>query len=185
MKYLISTVFLLTISFFLDGCHKKIADNTPTTIQWLSIEEAATANAQKPRKILVDVYTDWCGWCKRMDAQTFQHPEIAKFVNKNYYAVKLNGEGKQTIQYNGKTYNNTSGKAHDLAITLLEGRMGYPSIVFLDEKMQKIQTYPGFQTADKFDLLLNYYSQDRHKKGEDLATFASTFKSKIAVEAPK
>ncbi|HNI44826.1 MAG TPA: hypothetical protein PK230_09015, partial [Chitinophagales bacterium] len=82
-------------------------------------------------------------------------------------------------------YNNTSGKAHDLAIELLQGRMGYPSIVFLDEKMQKIQTYPGFQTADKFDLLLNYYTQDRHKKGEELATFATTFKSKITVEAPK
>ena len=75
-------------------------------VRWLSWDEAAKlAETEKnPKKIFIDVYTDWCGWCKKMDKDTFQNAEVAKYMSKNYYMVKLDGEGKEPIVFRGKTF---------------------------------------------------------------------------------
>ncbi len=41
------------------------------TVRWLSWEEAIELSKEDPRKIVIDVYTEWCGWCKKMDKTTF------------------------------------------------------------------------------------------------------------------
>ena len=56
-------------------------------IKWLTIEQAAERMKKEPRKIVIDVYTDWCGWCKKMDKNTFTDPKVVALVNKDYYAV--------------------------------------------------------------------------------------------------
>ena len=63
-------------------------------VQWMSFEEAVAKNKLEPKKIFVDVYTDWCGWCKKMDAGTFNNPVVAKYLNEKYYNVKLDAEGQ-------------------------------------------------------------------------------------------
>ena len=81
---------------------------TNDKIHWISFDEAIKLNSGYPKKkILIDVYTDWCGWCKKMDAVTFSNPVIASYINEHYWAVKLNAEGYDTIIYNGVTYTNT------------------------------------------------------------------------------
>src|SRR5580700_4172641 len=60
-------------------------------IKWMSLSDADKLNqGPKKKKIFVDIYTDWCGWCKRLDATTYQDPKVVKYVNDNFYAVKLN-----------------------------------------------------------------------------------------------
>jgi thioredoxin-related protein len=78
----------------------------PRQIKWLTIQQAYALAQKTPKKFVVDVYTNWCGWCKVMDRQTFTEPAIVDYVNKNYYAVKLNAEqtnditlGRQTFKY--------------------------------------------------------------------------------------
>src|SRR5687767_5013590 len=89
-------------------------------INWLTLEEAAAKTQQEPRKIFIDVYTDWCGWCRKMDQSTFSDPGIADYVNKNFYAVKLDAESKKPITINGKTYKyNPNYRSHEVAIALL------------------------------------------------------------------
>src|SRR5690606_154337 len=72
---------------------------TAQDIQWMSWEEAVNRSQsdRDPKKLFVDVYTDWCGWCKKMDKDTFQNPEVAKYMQANFYMVKLDGEGKEPI----------------------------------------------------------------------------------------
>ena len=59
-------------------------------VNWLTFEQASALAKTKPKKMLIDVYTDWCGWCKKMDATTFANPKIAAYVNQYFYAVKFN-----------------------------------------------------------------------------------------------
>ena len=95
-KYIFALSFILIASFSFSGFAPKDGK-----INWLSMEEALAMNEKKPRKMLVDVYTNWCGPCKRMNSTTFVHPFIVDYVNDNYYAVKFNAEGIDTIQFKG------------------------------------------------------------------------------------
>ena len=99
------------------------------------------------------MYTDWCGWCKVMDRETFTDEEVIKYINEHFYAVKFNAEQKEPIEYDGKTYNYVaSGRRgiHTLAYSLLQGRASYPSFVFLDEELNHLGVSRGFKKPDAF-----------------------------------
>jgi thioredoxin-related protein len=143
---------------------KKSMVATTDKIEWLTIEEVAEKMKTAPRKVVIDVYTDWCGWCKKMDQSTFNNPEVIAYVNKNYYAVKLNAEGKEPISVMNKTYNyNPEYKVHELAAAFLQGQMSYPSTVYLDEQLRMLTPVPGYLDAPTFSKILKYFGEDNHK----------------------
>ncbi len=181
----IISVILISGSSF--GQQSAPAATTPATgekIKWLDIEEAAALNKKKPKKIFIDMYTDWCGWCKKMDASTFVNPVIVDYMNENFYAVKFNAERKDTVTFNGKNYvnaNPSGGRSsHQLAQELLAGRMSYPSFVFLDENLGKVTTVPGFRKAPEFEAILNYIATNAYKT-KQWEEFNASF-SRTAVE---
>ena len=152
-------------------------------IKWVSMEEAVVLSAKEPRKILVDVYTDWCGWCKKMDLATFQQTDIAKYVKEKYYAVRLNAEQTEVIHINGKEYKYLPGPNgrkgyHELAAELLNGKLSYPTIVFLDENFNMIQPLPGYRGPQELDPILHYFGSDSYKS-IDWDSFLKEFKSTI------
>jgi len=135
-------------------------------IEWLTFEEAVALNQQNPKKIFIDVYTDWCGWCKVMDKNTFSHPTIAKFIKSRYYAVKFNAEQKEDINFRGHTFKYVpQGRRgyHELAATLMNGRMSYPTVVFLDEQMNLITPVPGYQKPKEFFKILSFIGDNKYK----------------------
>ncbi|MGH1435324.1 MAG: thioredoxin family protein [Lewinella sp.] len=121
-------------------------------INWLTWEEAMVAMENNPKKMFIDVYTDWCGWCKRMDANTFTDGDVIDFMNENYYAVKFNAESTPDQQYKGNTLSFQAGAGrrgvHELAVVLLNRRLGYPSFVYLDEQQNSLKISPGYKTPD-------------------------------------
>ena len=156
------------------------ADKTEK-IKWLTWEAAMTKMDAQPRKVMVDVYTDWCGWCKRMDASTFRHPDIVQYVNDNYYAVKLDAEQKLTIKFKGKAYNfvpNGRRGYHELSAELMNGRMSYPTIVYLDEGKSVLQAIPGFKQAKDQDMILKYWGDNAYKEVA-WETFSQGYESPI------
>ncbi|HNL38131.1 MAG TPA: thioredoxin family protein, partial [Saprospiraceae bacterium] len=117
------------------------------------------------RKIFVDVYTDWCGWCKRMDDSTFADPFVAQYLNDHYYPVKFNAEQQKDIVFKDKTYHfkrNGARGTHELAIEWLNNRLSYPTVVFLDENFSVIQPLPGFLDPAKLEAILNYFGTNSH-----------------------
>ena len=147
---------------------------TPTSnaqVEWLTWEEAIARNQQQPKKIMVDIYTEWCGWCKKMDKTVFTDPVISQYIADNFYAVKLDAEQRESLVYSGHTFSfdADAGRrgSHELAITLLEGRMSYPSIVYLDENENRITISPGFKPADKFINELSFISGTHYQTKTD------------------
>jgi thioredoxin-related protein len=155
-----------------------------TKIKWLDIEEAVALNQKKPKKIFIDTYTDWCGWCKKMDASTFINPVIVDYMNKNFYAVKFNAERKDTVNFNGKEYINPNPNgarsSHQLAMELLSGRMSFPSFVILDEKLNKVTVVPGYRKAPEFESILHWIGENAYQK-QSYQEYSPTFKG-TAVE---
>lgn len=134
-------------------------------IKWLTMEEAVEKSKKKKKKIFVDVYTDWCHWCKVMDKKTFTDAGVIDYINQNYYAVKLNAEGTQNIIYDGKVYKPAyRGKVHELAYELLGPRMGFPTVVFINEKFEVIKSVPGYKKPDDMVPLLGYFAEEAFKK---------------------
>lgn len=137
-------------------------------INWISWEEAVQLSQTdaQPKKIFVDVYTDWCGWCKKMDKNTFQNPEVSKYMQDNFYMVKMDAEGKDPIKYQGKEFKFVpSGRRgyHELAAALLQGRMSYPTVVFLDEQLNMLSPVPGYQQVEPFMQIAKYFGENIYK----------------------
>jgi len=135
-------------------------------INWLTWDEAQARNAKEPKKFIVDVYTQWCGWCKKMDKATFEEPEISKYINENYYPVKFDAETKEDITFNNKVFKyvrSGSSGYNELAIEITFGKLTYPTIVFLDENMNVIQPIPGYKDPMSLDKIMKYFAQDYYK----------------------
>ncbi|WP_297792397.1 DUF255 domain-containing protein [uncultured Eudoraea sp.] len=149
-------------------------------VKWLSWNEAAAlaASDKNPKKIFIDVYTDWCGWCKKMDKDTFQNAQVAEYMSNNFYMVKLDGEGKESIDFKGKTYKYVpSGKRgyHELAAALLQGRLSYPTVVFLDEQLNMLSPVPGYQKPDPFLNIARYFGDNIYLE-KDWKTYSGEVK---------
>ncbi|MFQ3214977.1 MAG: thioredoxin-related protein [Marivirga sp.] len=134
---------LLLIALTLSAYSFKKEVSNDIKINWLTIEEAYKLNQKEPRKIFIDVYTDWCGWCKKMDRDTFSDPKVAEFVTENFYAVKLNAEDTFNIQL-------ADDPTTPQMIARSMGVSGYPTIVYMKEDFKTIHVVPGYQKAGDF-----------------------------------
>ena len=116
---------------------------TAGDIQWVSIEEAQQLVKDNPRKVFIDIYADWCGWCKVMDRKTFSNGKVQNYVNENYYAVRIDAESSNTIVFNGKELTERQ------LVQSFKVR-GLPTIVFIDESFEKVKPVAGYQNASQF-----------------------------------
>lgn len=141
-----------------------------STIQWMSFQEAVQLNQTQPKKIFIDVYTHWCGWCKKMDQSTFLEPKVVEYINQHYHAVKFDAETRDTIHFRDHAFAYIpANKANELAVSLLSGKMSYPSYVFLDEKFNLLTPVAGYLTKEQLLPILSYFGSNIYleKKWEE------------------
>ena len=159
----INIIILAVISFIAN--YNLNAQTTTNKINWMSFEEAVKLNETSPKKIFIDVYTDWCGWCTKMDKTTFIDPSVVEYMNENYYAVKFDAEQSGNIEFMGHTFTSTPSQGgrkgtHQLAQALLQGKMSYPSYVFMNEENQILTIVPGYAEAKEFLPILKYFGSN-------------------------
>lgn len=160
------------------------APNRQQTINWLTWEEAMTLYEKEQKKLMVSIYTNWCNWCKKMDAATLGEPQIAALVNDYFYPVKLDAQCLEDLTFKGKIYKNRnegSNSYHDLAMELLLERRSFPTIVFLDERLQYIQAIVGYKTASEFETIASYFGHNNYKR-TPWSAYAKNFKSVLSLE---
>jgi uncharacterized protein YyaL (SSP411 family) len=133
-------------------------------INWLSFAELQVAFAKNPKPIIIDVYTDWCGWCKVMDRETYANDKVADYLNKNFYAVKFNAESTSPVMFANKKYNyNPAYRANDLAVYLLGGRLGYPCTVLLSSPDAQPAPLSGFLKPNQLEAPVKYFGEGAYK----------------------
>lgn len=157
-----------------------IAQEDKPKINWMSWEDARAQHKADleaynkatgtdkvpPKKVFMDLYTDWCGWCKRMDASTFVDPVIVQYMNKYFYPVKFDAEMSDSIQFNGHTFVNPKPgqkrSTHQFAASILDYQLSYPSYVILDENLNRTVIYKGFKQPEDLLGILLYFGKNQH-----------------------
>ena len=155
-------------------------------IQWRSIEEVEVLQEKEPRKVLMDVYTTWCGPCKLMMKNTFSNKNVIEYINANYYAIKFDAESGKDVTFKGNIYKNPGfnpngrgrGSQHQFAQAL--GVSSYPTIIYMDEKMEIIAPIKGYLTPDKIELYLKLFAEKNYQEigasQESFKKYAENFK---------
>ncbi len=149
-------------------------------VKWYSIEEALMLTGKEPRVLVIDVYTDWCGWCKRMDAATFADPGVAGILNRDFYPVKLNAEGREDIVLGDKTYkfvDNGRRGYHELAAIVTQGRLSYPTVSYVGPRGRVLMAAPGYKGPQQFRVYLDYFSGGAYER-----VSWEVFRDSVAVE---
>ncbi len=159
MKNLLFTLFAL------------VSLGATAQIKWMTLEEAIAAQQQEPKKIMMDVYTNWCGPCKLLDKMTFTNEDLVAYVNEKFYAVKFNAEGEHVLNYKGKQYFNPNydptkefKRNYSHEFTDYMGIRGYPSIVFMDENANFIMPVTGFLSARQLEVYLKLFGENAYKE---------------------
>ena len=139
-------------------------------INWVSMNTALELQQEKPKKIMLFVYAEWCKNCHKMNETTFVNKDVAKFIRKNFYAVHFNGEGTEKITYKGFDYNNPNydperkGQNYQHFFADALNIKAYPSIVFFDEIGEIISPIEGYKSAEDLEIYLRLVASNDYKK---------------------
>jgi thioredoxin-related protein len=153
MKRTITAALVIAASFA-----APMMNANPETIEWKSIVQALDSAPKQGKLIVLDVYTDWCGWCKRMDRDTYADSSVAAYLNSRFVASKMNPEKAGDLMYDGKKFTQAEfGQAL--------GIRGYPATVFFNEKGEVLTVVPGYIAAKEFLPMLKYFGEGIYAKG--------------------
>jgi thioredoxin-related protein len=136
-----------------------------------TFDEALKLAKSENKKVIVDIYTDWCVWCKKMDKDSYGNKDIIELIEDNFIVVKLDAEGSGKSNYKGKTYDGAG-------LAALFEATGYPTTVFLKSNgdviefkydKYKMNNLPGYYGAKDFKKILEFIIDEKYKD-TDLST---------------
>ena len=163
---------------------QKPVETVENEINWLTIEEAIEMQEKKPKKIIMDVYTNWCGPCKMLDKNTFHNDDVVDYINEHFYAVKFNAEGNDTVTYKDRTFTNPNydpakanrrNSAHQFSRYLMVN--SYPTMVFFDEEGNYIAPIKGYHKPRQLELYLKLFKSDKYKDMDTQEKFNEYYRS--------
>jgi thioredoxin-related protein len=173
MRYIIGFVFSFCLLITSTSFKAPSADK----INWITLAELKTAYAKEPKPILIDIYTNWCGWCKQMDRTTYRNDKLSAYVNEKYYAVKFDAESRAALSFNGKEYKyNPKYRTNELAIYLTGGQLSYPTTVFMSGISAQPAPLPGYMKPKQMERPLKYFGE-KADKTETFVEFNKKLKS--------
>jgi len=148
----------------------RVEPATGHEVKWREFAEGLEEAGEAEKLVLVDFYTDWCGWCKRMDRTTYRDSLVLDYLSRRYVPVKIDAESKSTTQYNGEafTYRDIAGGF---------GVRSYPTTIFLESDGTPITTVPGYWKPEDFIIILHFIG-DRHYKDTKFDEFSKAWKAK-------
>ena len=155
-------ILLLPVLFLCSSATFKPAAKEKIT--WMTVKEVQEKFKDNPKPIIVDLYTNWCYWCKVMDKKTYGNPNVISYINKHFYAVKINAETKETIEWSNKNYfYNPQNKMNDFALYVTNGQLGFPTTVIFPQLQKEPAAIPGYMAPKEMESILKYFGEGYYK----------------------
>lgn len=123
---------------------------------WVTLSEAKMQASESGKYILLDVYTEWCGFCRRMNRETYNDSRVRENLGRYFHAVRVDAESDETVAFQGNPYT-MSELAYGMGVT------SYPTTVFLNPAGEPVAVQPGFIPADTFHIILSYVGSESYK----------------------
>lgn len=133
-----------------------VEEANPLILNWLSYNEGLTLAEKENKYVLINFYTDWCGYCKKMDREAYSDKEIIKTISQNFVTIKINAEAESKVVENGK-------EITERELAKLYQVSGYPTIWFLESDRKRIAPLPGYVPPQQFKIVLNYIGEGWYK----------------------
>lgn len=149
----ILTILLIAIIFM--GLTLNIQDKK--ALKWHSFSEGLKIAMAENKKVLIDVYTDWCEWCKKMDDEVYTDSKVVNYLSSKFVLIKLNAESEAKHTFEGREYS-------EMELAYIFGVEGFPTTIFIREDMQPITAVPGYFPADVFMKILTFIGDDYYLK---------------------
>jgi len=124
-------------------------------LKWMSFDEGIAHAKKNNKKVVIDVYTDWCGWCKRMDKETYADKDVVAYLEKNYVAIKLNAESSKKLAFQDKDYT-------EQELSGAFGVTGFPTTIFLSSNGDPITLVPGYADAKRFGDIISFIAEEHY-----------------------
>jgi thioredoxin-related protein len=164
-QIIILIIFLILILFFgirsyffktnLQGA-ELVEETNLLTLNWLSYNKGLALAEKENKYVLIDFYTNSCGYCKEMDKNTYSNEEVKKILSKKFVIIRVNGESNNKVIENGK-------EITERELAKLYQISGYPTTWFLQSDKNKIAPLLGYALADQFIPVLNYIGEGWYK----------------------
>jgi thioredoxin-related protein len=149
--------------------------NVAVHLPWLSLKQAQEKGKTEPKILIIDIYTDWCYWCKVMEEKTYSHQEVADYINQHFYAVKFNAETRDSISWKGQTFlYNPDYKVNELALSLTQGQLAFPTTVIVTPDNNAPQYISGFLKPSDLEPILKYFGDGAYKS-QSFSEFSKSF----------
>ena len=133
-------------------------------MRWLTLAEAEKASGEVSRPVLIDLYTEWCGWCKVMDKKTYKNEKVISYLQEKFYSVKLDAETRKTVSWRGRDFAfNAQYKTNEIALYLTGGQLSYPTTVIIPAPGEAPQPIPGFLEPKELELIVKYFGEGAYK----------------------
>jgi thioredoxin-related protein len=157
-------LFFLSAWLAIFSCAHKPAPSADR-LKWMNLVDATESLQKEKRPVLIDLYTDWCGWCKVMEKKTYSNKNVMQYVQEKFYPVKVNAESRETITWNGKSYSfNPNYRTNDFAVYVTQGRLEFPTTVFIPADGGEPQAIPGYLEPKDFELIVKYFGDGGYGK---------------------
>ena len=167
-------VCLLFVSVLLLSSYK-VSNTSGEKVNWIQFTELSDKMKAAKKPIIIDVYTDWCHWCKVMDKETYQNSKVAKYINENYYAISFNAEGKEPVTFRDKMYAYSDQyKINTLTLALTNGQLSFPTTIIIPDEKSNPIAVPGYLKPSQLELIIKYFGTGANKT-QSFPDFQKTF----------